>query len=136
MLENRRVIKSHKEKIEKISKKSLGIQLKGLNMEPLQTTRQFFIWCCVYPTDGNTSKLKKCLYITFMLTIVISESVFLVGTIKFSVTSASTEAAIYAVFIIIGHSTSLYRFISSMILRHKIVAIFKQLTRIFNTGIS
>lgn len=104
-------------------------------MEPLQTTRQFFTWCCVYPTNETASKCKRLSYILFTLTLVISETVILAGTIKFFVTADSTESAIYAVFIIIGHAASLYRFILSMVLRHKIVAIFKQLTSIYNSGI-
>lgn len=103
-------------------------------MRPLPTAQHMLSWLCICSDESSLNRLKKLAYICFSVAIIM---VFL------SLEAASTLYALRYKSIdltkslatspqVLGWLPLLYMFLAALILRHKIIDIFKKLNDIYD----
>lgn len=104
-------------------------------MEPLPTTHQCLIWLRICPADESSSRWQKLLHIIFAM---IALSVLIctcISSLTFGLKFISIDVAksLFAFMIVTSEFTVIYMALVGMfLLRHKIDAIFKDLSKIYD----
>lgn len=107
-----------------------GVQVK---MEPLSTNQRVLRWLCICPATKNTSESIKWARVLFSWTIFTLNLFAFVLPVLFFVKFISTdlESCLYALFQIPTTGNIVYMTIIAFFLRHKITAVFENLSIIY-----
>lgn len=102
------------------------------SMKPLETSQQVLIWLSglkAQNTDG-----KRIVYIIFTIGAITASIIATVISIVFIYRNMSTqlEETLFCLFHTFGSSNTLYQLIVTVLLRHKLTGIFKNLSNIYN----
>lgn len=104
-------------------------------MLPLETNRRVLIWLCVFPPERYTSKWKKLAHVLFSLTILGINAGSFFGSLTFFLKYMhdDMEKSLFALVQMFGEVNMSYISIITFIQRHKILATYNSLTKIYRT---
>lgn len=104
-----------------------------MKLNPLLTIQRMLKWLCICPMDENDASYKKILFIMWSVFSIICSSIGSTSSVRFFSKYLSTDlkASINAILPFTSTLNFLYMIINAYIVRHKIVAIFKRLSEIF-----
>lgn len=107
-----------------------------VKMRPLITSQRMLIWLCLCPGDENISKRDKFHHILFTFTLyVIAIITFACSAAHFSMyLRIDLEKSLYSLFQISAVISVTYTTITVFFLRHKIAAIFMNLSEIYKAS--
>lgn len=107
-----------------------------MKMNPLVSNQWVLMWLCVCPASESASANKKVAYVAFTLlfciTILSTVAANVTFVIKFI--SIDLEKSLYAFVYIIAFSGIIYVMIVALLYRHKINAIFVELSAIYKAS--
>lgn len=103
-------------------------------MLPLKTNQLMLDWLYAFPPNTFASKSKKIVYFAFASSVVITHCSSFIGGALFFWKSLSIDLnlALFALFHTIGSISMLSECITIILLRRKLTAIFKGLSRIYD----
>lgn len=103
-------------------------------MIPLETNQIILMWLYAFPSDKAANKWKKCAYFVCASSFIITHSSSLIagGLFAYKFISVDLELVLFALFHTIGSFNMVYQSGATVALRHKLSAIFKTLTKIYN----
>lgn len=103
-------------------------------MKPLQTNQRVLTWLCLFPASKNTSNFVKLGYIVLTFVCITCMTANLMASVAFFIKSVSTELekSLFALFQIVGSLSVWYMFITVFPSQHKIHAIFRRLSEIYD----
>lgn len=103
-------------------------------MKPLETSKQVVTWLCGFPRDEFASQRKKIAYFTFALSVIVASILSVTASVVFIYKNAliSLEETLFSLYHNIGACVTIYQTISTILLRHKFMAIFDDLTKIYD----
>ena len=103
-------------------------------MKPLATTQQVFKWFCVYSADDSTNRWERATHAIFTIAIGILEVCAIITSAAFirKFVSIDFESPLFAFLQVLGHTVGLYGILFTLLLRHEIASIFKQLSEIYD----
>ena len=109
---------------------------KKLKMKPLVTNKLVLMWLCSHPAEKSTVKWKKIAYVAFTAFSLLGLLSLIGLTSIFCVQSFSTdlEESLYAIFQMTGSSAMFYFSIVAFNSRHKIAALFENLSDIYSAS--
>lgn len=101
-------------------------------MDPLKTNQRVFRWLCICPAFENDSKRQKILYIIYSVCSIASVIGLFIASSLFVLKNITTdlELAIFGVHPSIEPMNLLYMYTVAIILRHKVLDIFRSLSKI------
>lgn len=107
---------------------------KVIKMRPLELNRRILIWMCVYPCDENTTRWKRLAYILFSILIFVLNAIGLIFSTAYFIkyVSIDLEQSLFALLQAVGEANMVYILIITFILRHKITAMLKSLSKIYD----
>lgn len=102
-------------------------------MKPLATNQRVLIWFCVCP-DESSSNRQKLAHIAFTTAVVVSIFFCYIPSIEFFVKFVSIDLkdSLYALFQVSALSYAIYTVIFVYFSRQKFIAIFENLSKIYN----
>lgn len=105
-------------------------------MKALETIQQVFVWLCICPVDENSPKAKKLVCIALSGIVLAIIATMVIGSTAFVMQYASDdlERSLYAFYQIFGWAPIFYMFVVALVLRHKINALFGELSIIYDTA--
>lgn len=103
-------------------------------MKPLPTNQRVLTWLCLFPASENTSNFVKLGYIVLTFVCITCMTANLIASVAFFIKSVSTELekSLFALFQIVGSLSVWYMFITVFPSQHKIHAIFRRLSQIYD----
>lgn len=107
---------------------------KNNKMIPLKSNQKVLKWLCGLPPERNSTKASKLAYIAFTLSVISGLLIPLIasGTYIWRNILDNIEDALFCVFHHIGGTSILYQCIAIVLLRHKLIVIFEQLSKIYD----
>lgn len=105
-------------------------------MEPLVTNRQCLIWLYVCSADESASRWQKLAHAIFAAYVVIALVCTSAACLAFYWTFVSVDLgkSVYAFMLVFGQFTAIYAVVAGIFLRHKIGAIFDNLSTIYTAS--
>lgn len=105
-------------------------------MNPLITNQWVLTWLCVCPAHESTSVKKKVAYVAFTLMVFIANLSALAATLTFitKFVFVDLKNSLFAFIITVGYTGIVYIMVFSLLLRHKINAIFVELSEIYKAS--
>lgn len=102
-------------------------------MKPLETIQHVLMWLCIYPVERNQRKKIACIGLSAIVLAILATQV--IGSVIFvkRFLSADLERSLYALYQITGWAPIFYMFVVAIVLRHRITALFGQLSRLYET---
>lgn len=102
-------------------------------MQPLQTNRRILVWLWLCSESETRNKFKKLLSISFTFIVVASITFGLISSANYlwRFLSIDLQGSLFALYQSAGFLSILYAFVVMFISRHKIDAIFDDLTQIY-----
>lgn len=103
-------------------------------MKPLVTNKNVLTWLCILPAQEQTNKRMKLIYIAFTFTLSITCFCGLASSLAFMMEYLSTnlENCLYALFQVAADASAFYMVMVALFLRHKMAALFDNLSEIYN----
>lgn len=103
-------------------------------MQPLETNCRILVWMCVYPCDENTTIWMRSAHILFSVFIFVMNTTGFVfsGAYFVKYVSIDLEQSLFALLQTVGEANMLYILAITFILRHKITAMMRSLSRIYD----
>lgn len=116
--------------IKAVQRKSSSI----VKMKPLQTTQLLLKWLYAFPSDKSAGKSMKFAYFIFASSVIVVHFLAMVagGIFISKLISIDLEQALFALFHTLCSFNMLYQSIATVLLRHKLAAIFKSWTKIYD----
>lgn len=106
-------------------------------MKPLETSHQCLIWLCVHPAHESTENRQKMAYTAIAVATLTLHLTLFIGCLVFcwEFLSVDLERCMLAFMTASSAFGTIYMMIISITtMRHKVVAIFEDLTTIYNTS--
>lgn len=103
-------------------------------MKPLETSQRVMKWLYAFPKDEYASPSKRIAYFAFASIIFISSILSVTASTVFILKNLSInlEDTLFSLFHNIGALVTVYQSIATILLRHKLMAIFNDLLKIYD----
>lgn len=103
-------------------------------MRSLKTNQQVLTWLCVFPPEKCVSTWKRIADIAFTLIIVVGQLLCVISSASFiwKYVSTNLEESLFSLVHSIPGSGTLYQGVVILILRRSLIAIFDQLSKIYD----
>lgn len=103
-------------------------------MTPLKIERQVLMWFCICPPPSGTGQLRKFIYATFSLTVVIAiASLVIASAVYFRKYMAiDFEEAFDGLHPVFGWTPLVFIYVVMHLLKHRIVEVFDALSTIYD----
>lgn len=103
-------------------------------MKPLETNERVLMWLYLFPPNEFARKRMKIAHVVFAMSVIMTHliSVIVGAVFIHRYMSTNLEETLFSLFHTIAAASMLYQSIGTVILRHKLTAIFEGLSKIYN----